>query len=1371
MLRAQQVKNHLIEIKLEQIANHDYRYCLLSAIAKDGSFGYIIDEDNNSVLLTSVDEWSDEQLQVYFDEFKAENERVFSDYMAAEKESRGASFVAWKESLPRDLFVLLFRLNMIENPNNRTGNQTCATAEPFCTTDVVTFHVNASASGTCENGPDYGCMSPYTDRPPFWYYMKIGVAGTFTIRITNSNDLDLDFCAWGPFSDESTPCTSQLTSNKIIDCDSPYNSVQECTIPSSSQVGNYFLMVITKYSSGSTDITFQKKANSGPGETDCGILPGYASNDGPYCVGQTINLSVNAQEGASYSWTGPGGFTSSQRTPSRPNCTMAMAGTYTCVTTVGTQSVTATTTVVIYPQPTANFTATTVCQGNATQFTSTSTTNPSGQSISSYQWSFGDGGTSTQQNPTHTYAQPGTYTVTLTVNCGGNCSDTKTQTVTVLAQPTCNFTFTTVCSGSATQFTSTASGEGITSYQWNFGDGQTGNGATASHTYAQPGTYTVTHTVATGNGDCSDTMTQTVTVLPQPISNFIFTATCAGSPTDFFSTSTGDVTSFQWDFGDGQTGSGEDVTHIYAQPGTYQVTLVVAIANNACTDALTQSVTILPQPVCDFNFTTVCAGTPTDFTSTSTGNDISIYHWTFGDGQTGSGQNVTHTYAQAGTYEVTHTVSSSDGYCEDAVTQTVTVNAMPVANAGPDQTISYYTTAQLSGSAGTGTFSFHWEPANKVTNPNAQNTQTTQLDETTTFTLTVTNPQSQECVDTDQVTIHINGGSMTVTPGPNVSICQGGSATIQVNAGGGTGSFNYSWTPTTGLSNPSIYNPVASPTQTTTYTCHVDDGSTSQNVSVTVTVNDIIIEHENVSVCPGESYTWDWDGNSYSSPGTYEYNTTTPEGCEETIYLHLDQYPEYEGIMVNGAICYGDSYPFNGVSYNQSGQYPHTLQTVHGCDSIVTLNLTVYDDHVTVPTHHLQPLCVSQIPWVYPYDPNQTPLYEGSYTFTLQDQHGCDSIVILELEVSDYYEAPTDHVYRCYQKGETPSYTWETNGQTYHESTTVQETLPYGDCEGIFSLDLRFLEIPEAKHIDTTVCNSFPWYVEGQLIGIYSDNAEEVYSIPLDPYPCTKDYYLHLVVNHESVSNEIHITEPVCDEYIWQFGWNGETYSFTENGSWTKTIQTADGCDSIATLHISNMTYTPNPEIRCQDGNVEYPHFPITATEFNVNRYTFYAIDPRSDATWVNDQCQWSISKPSWRIEPSADNRSCTVYAMDWTADTIWLTFKAANPCSDPETDSASFWFKPSFYGIEEQEAYPASVSVVPNPNNGQMQLRFENMEGRLNIKVYSTGGALLDSFEVNTLQMGETYDYSMRRLQNGVYHIVVSDGKRSVTKKVVVIH
>ncbi|MBR5377627.1 MAG: PKD domain-containing protein [Bacteroidales bacterium] len=1128
----QTVRNNVIEIELASISNPDYRYCLLSRIANDNNISYIIDEETSSVLLSSRDDWDEAQFQYYFDHLRANAESEFGLYTHAEKESQGTSFLSWKESLPQDLFVLLFRQMLIENPSSRDGdgNQTCATSDPFCTTDVVTFHVDTNPSGSCEPGPSYGCLSSYIARRPYWFHMKIGVAGNFQIKMTNSANVDIDYCCWGPFNDPVTPCPNQLTN--IIDCGSSSAATEYCNIPSTSQVGQYYIMVITKWNTGTaTDITFQKVPNSGPGETDCGILPGIADNDGPYCVGETIHLTVNQQSGATYSWTGPGGFTSTLPNPTRPNCTMAMAGTYTCVTTVDTHTTTATTDVVVYPKPTANFTATTVCKGNPTQFTSTSTTNPSGQQITSYQWNFGDNTpNSSQQNPTHTYANAGNYQVTLTVGCG-------------------------------------------------------------------------------------------------------------------------------------------------------------------------------------------------------------------------------------------------NGHCTSTKTQTVTVYAAPIANAGPDQTIPYGGTAQLSGSGGAGQFNYQWSPANMVVNANAQNTQTVPLTSDQTYTLTVSNPQGQ-CTSSDQVTIHISGSAMTVSAGPNISICQGGSGQIYVNAGGGTGNITYSWTPTTGLSNPNISNPIASPSQTTTYTCHVSDGTTSQNVSVTVTVNDVIVEDEYHSICPGDIYYW--HGTPYDTPDTYQFDTITSQGCDKTIYLHLDQYPSYDETTITVERCYGESYTFYGTPYTAPGHYEvqHTDHTVlHGCDSIVRLDLTIWPENQIeeIPVT----LCPDQLPYYFEEDPNQIPLYAGLHIFHPEDEHGCERTVWVDIEVSEYYIPPTQVEYVCYQ--DTPSFTWEINGQTYHEDIFVQDTLPTEACEGIFKLDLHFQQIPEVEHTYDTVCDSYYWPVNGQHYGnglLGTQVIEDEYRIPMNPFPCDRVYQLHLTINksdntaHQEYDNE-------CDSI--PFEWFGNTIYFKEDGIYTfpneeyPDGQTALRCDTTMTVTVTNMKYTPKPVIDCSDQNVENPHWPITATEFNVNRYTYFASDPKSDATWINEQCEWSISKESWRIVPSDDNRSCTVYAMDWVPDSICLSFKAVNRCS--ESEIAEYWLHPSFYGIEEQEAYPAVVDIIPNPNNGQMQLRFENMEGKLNIKVYTMSGGLVDSFELKTIGVGETYDYSMKRLVNGVYFFTITDGKRSVTKKVVIIH
>ena len=122
---------------------------------------------------------------------------------------------------------------------------------------------------------------------------------------------------------------------------------------------------------------------------------------------------------------------------------------------------------------------------------------------------------------------------------------------------------------------------------------------------------------------------------------------------------------------------------------------------------------------------------------------------------------------------------------------------------------------------------------------------------------------------------------------------------------------------------------------------------------------------------------------------------------------------------------------------------------------------------------------------------------------------------------------------------------------------------------------------------------------------------------------------------------------------------------------------------------------------------------------------------------------------------------------MDWTEDIVWLSFISVNDCN---SDTVRYDLHPSFYGIEENEANPIEVSIIPNPNDGHMQLKFENMEGHLSIKVYSSTGILADSFELLS-SAGETYDYSAKRLNHGIYYFHITDGKRAVTKKVVIIN
>ncbi len=194
------------------------------------------------------------------------------------------------------------------------------------------------------------------------------------------------------------------------------------TNATTAMAGTYSL-AITVNGCTSNATTTNVTVNTGPATPT-------ASSNSPICVNSTINLSTPTVTGATYSWSGPNGFTSNQQNPTIPNATAANAGTYSVsITLGGCPSLGGTTTVAVNSAPVANFTATptsTNCSG-LVQFTDATTGNPS-----SWLWNFGDGNTSTSQNPSNTYLASGTYSVTLTAsnNCGNN-QTVKTNYITV----------------------------------------------------------------------------------------------------------------------------------------------------------------------------------------------------------------------------------------------------------------------------------------------------------------------------------------------------------------------------------------------------------------------------------------------------------------------------------------------------------------------------------------------------------------------------------------------------------------------------------------------------------------------------------------------------------------------------------------------------------------------------------------------------------------------------------------------------------------------------------------------------------------------------------------------------------------------------
>ena len=335
--------------------------------------------------------------------------------------------------------------------------------------------------------------------------------------------------------------------------------------------------------------------------------------------------------------------------------------------------------------PVANFNR--AVNGLTATFTDASTDADGNNTIVRRIWNFGDGVSSSMTNPVHTYAQAGTYNVALTVTDSGGLSNTRTYQVVVGAAnvpPVANFT--SVTNGLTANFTDTSTDNdgNIAARSWNFGDGSPlSNAINPSQTYAAAGTYQVTLTV-TDNAGAAHSTTKPVTVAAAanvpPVANF--TSVTNGLTANFTDTSTdndGSIAARSWNFGDGSPLSNAiNPSRTYAAAGTYQVALTVT-DNKGATHTTTKSVTVAAAanvpPVA--SFTSVTNGLTANFTDKSTDSDgnIASRSWNFGDGSPLSNAiNPSRTYAAAGTYQVSLTVTDNKG-ATHTTTKSVTVVA------------------------------------------------------------------------------------------------------------------------------------------------------------------------------------------------------------------------------------------------------------------------------------------------------------------------------------------------------------------------------------------------------------------------------------------------------------------------------------------------------------------------------------------------------------------------------------------------------------------------------------------------------------------------------------------------------------------------
>jgi len=347
--------------------------------------------------------------------------------------------------------------------------------------------------------------------------------------------------------------------------------------------------------------------------------------------------------------------------------------------------------------------------------------------------------------------------------------------------------------------------------------------------------------------------------------------------------------------------------------------------------------------------------------------------------------------------------------------------------------------------------------------------------------------------------------------GPNITICAQANGTIgAVN----NPDYVYSWSPAIGLSSTSVSSPTVNltnngttnttQTYTLTTTLAINPTSCPSTDQVVVTVKPKKFSTITASVCQGGFYTV--GGQSFSTAGQHQATVQAANGCDSVITLNLSLNPISSG-TINQAICQGGSYTFFGQTLSNAGVYSQTVQNIAGCDSIVNLNLTM---NPVLSSVQNVAICPGSSHTFF----GQTLTNSGNYSQSLQNPVGCDSIVYLNLSIK-----PTTASTIAYAMCQGLNYNF--NGQTISTQGTFTAILVGSNgCDSVVTLLMTIYPIPVAPTLITNspldcpgdILNftaqdvpngSFSWNGPNNFTSLVQSNSFSVYPINMGIYNAT----------------------------------------------------------------------------------------------------------------------------------------------------------------------------------------------------------------------------------------------------------------------------
>lgn len=464
----------------------------------------------------------------------------------------------------------------------------------------------------------------------------------------------------------------------------------------------------------------------------------------------------------------------------------------------------------------------------------------------------------------------------------------------------------------------------------------------------------------------------------------------------------------------------------------------------------------------------------------------------------------------------------------------------------------------------------------------------------------------------------------------------------------------------------------------------------------------------NESICEGSSF--EAAGKIYMNEGTYINTLQNQFGCDSTVILNLAVYPKSQTLLTE-IICEGDSIIVGNSVHKKSGVYSEMLSNIYGCDSLVTLNLTVnpiYEVFVN------KTICSGDSIFIGPFLFKET----GVYTNTFDNRFGCDSTVILNLTVNPVNDTLLE-VILC--EGESI----QIGNSVYNETGIYVDNLlnKYG-CDSIVALNLIVNPVHETL-LEKIICEG-----ESVSIGTSVYNSSGSYTnILTNQFGCDSTVYLNLTVNPVHF---IEIQENICQGAEFLFG--GSYYS--GSGDYEHLFQNIFGCDSIVVLHLN---VVPLPVVDLGED------FEMFSSETEI-------LDAGAGFSIYN----WSTGENSYSI---VINNSKGLGKKNYS-----VTVTNEHFCTGSDEINITIYDDLSAEGDKEP-----LLKVFPNPTQGNVNLLIEQITGMYFLNVYNESGNIIYQKEFSSSGNKFVKYLNFSQFPPGIYMVQIISGEKNLVERFII--